>query len=147
LMGARPPASGCRFCQAPKRPELVGVTGGKPASVDVDLVVDELEIFLQLSELDGHLGAVGLKKGEPFFLVAGPGGDQPGVALDRPDRHTRGAQFGADADPLEVFVEVAPPAAGVAGHGGDNQASAFVVAQRMYADPVRRAASAMLTPA
>src|SRR5262249_48925691 len=31
--------------------------------------------------------------------------------------------------------EVAPPAAGVAGHGGDNQASAFVVAQRVHADP------------
>jgi hypothetical protein len=28
------------------RPELVGVAGGEPALVDVDLVIDELQVFL-----------------------------------------------------------------------------------------------------
>jgi hypothetical protein len=53
---------------------LVGVSGGEPASIDVDLVVDELEVFLYLSELGGHLGAVGLHEGKTFLLVAVPGG-------------------------------------------------------------------------
>ena len=35
---------------------MVGVAGGEPASVDVDLVVDELEVFLYLGELGGHAG-------------------------------------------------------------------------------------------
>jgi hypothetical protein len=34
------PAAGC--------PEAVGVAGGDPAAVNVDLVVDELEVFLYL---------------------------------------------------------------------------------------------------
>jgi len=34
----------------------IGVADGEPASVDADLVVDELEVFLYLSELGGHLG-------------------------------------------------------------------------------------------
>src|SRR5437867_1654302 len=82
----------------------------EPTLVDVDLVVDELEVFLQLGELGGHLGAVGLQQGEPFRLVAWPRGYQLGVALDRPG-HAGGPQLGADADPLEVFGLVAPSAA------------------------------------
>ena len=37
-------------------PMAIGVADGEPASVDADLVVDELEVFLYLSELGGHLG-------------------------------------------------------------------------------------------
>ena len=67
------------------RPEPVGVAGGEPAPVDVDLVVDELEVLLELGELGGHVGPVGLQEGEPFLLVAGSGGDELGVAPDGPD--------------------------------------------------------------
>lgn len=42
------------------RPESVGVAGGEPASVDVDLVLDGREVVLNLSELGDHVGAVGL---------------------------------------------------------------------------------------
>src|SRR6266545_1831494 len=91
------------------RPELVGVACLDPAAVDVDLVVDELEIFPQLSELGDHVGAVGLHEGKAFLLVAVPGGDELGVAPDGPDGHTGGPQPGADGDPVQVELVVAPP--------------------------------------
>ena len=43
-------------------------------------MVDELEVFLYLSEPGGHVGAVGLQQGQSFLLVAGPGGNELGVA-------------------------------------------------------------------
>jgi hypothetical protein len=64
---------------------VVGVAGGHPALVNIDLVVDELEAFLTLSELGGHVGAVGLQEDKPFLLVTRPGGDKLGVAPDGPD--------------------------------------------------------------
>src|SRR5205814_607610 len=78
------------------RPQSVGVAGGEPAPVDVDLVVDEPEAVLQLSEPGGHVGAVGLQEGKSFLLVAGPGGYELGVASDGPDRHAGRPQPGAD---------------------------------------------------
>jgi hypothetical protein len=58
---------------------LVGVAGGEPASVDVDLMVDDLEVLLYLSELGGHVGAVGLHESKSFLLVAVPGGYELGL--------------------------------------------------------------------
>src|SRR6266545_4748868 len=136
LSSARPSPELCTSRRlAVGRPQLVGVAGGEPASVDVDLVVDELEVFLYLSELGGHLGAVGLHEGKSFLLVAVPGGYELGVAPDGLDGHAGGPQPGADDDPVEVELVVAPPAAGGAVDGGDDQAGAFVVAQGVHADP------------
>src|SRR6266540_1540568 len=74
LSSARPSPELCTSRRlAVGRPQLVGVAGGEPASVDVDLVVDELEVLLSLSELGGHIGAVGLHEGKSFLLVAVPG--------------------------------------------------------------------------
>lgn len=58
---------------AVERPQLVRVADGEAVSVDVDLVVDEREGFLWLSEIGGHVGAVNLHEGQPLLLVAGPG--------------------------------------------------------------------------
>src|SRR5882762_4515014 len=44
-------------------PITVGVPGGEPASIGVDLVVDELEVFFYLSELGDHVDPVGLHEG------------------------------------------------------------------------------------
>src|SRR2546423_601147 len=77
--------SGNRGIWAPdirRRPIAGGVAGGDPASVDVDLVVDELEVLLHLGQLGGHVGAVRLHELEPFLLVAMPGGYELGVAPD-----------------------------------------------------------------
>jgi len=120
---------------------LIGVAGGESASVDVDLVVYEFEVFLYLGELGGHVGAVGLHEGKSFLLVAVPGGYQLGVAADRLDGHPGGPQLGADGDPLQVELLVAAPSSVVAVDAGDAQAGPFVVAQGVHADP--RAASSL----
>jgi len=91
---------------------LIGVASGESASVDVDLVVYEFEVFLYLGELGGHVGAVGLHEGKSFLLVAVPGGYQLGVAADRLDGHPGGPQLGADGDPLQVELLVAAPSIG-----------------------------------
>jgi hypothetical protein len=98
-------------------------------------VVDDLEVLLQLGELGGHVGAVGLHEGKPFLLVTGSGGYELGVAPDGLDGHAGGPQPGADGNPVEVELVVAPSAAGGAVDGGDDQAGAFVVAQGVHADP------------
>jgi len=114
---------------------LVGVASGEPTSVDVDFVVDELEVFLYLGELGGHVGAVGLHEGKSFLFVAGPGGDELGVAADGLDGHAGGPQLGADGDPVQVELLVAAPSGVVAVDGGDDQARAFVVAQGVRTNP------------
>lgn len=91
---------------------MIGVAGGESASVDVDLVVYEFEVFLYLGELGGHVGTVGLHEGKSFLLVAVPGGYQLGVAADRLDGHPGGPQLGADGDPLQVELLVAAPSIG-----------------------------------
>lgn len=98
---------------------MVGVAGGEPASVDVDLVVDELEIFLYLGEFGGHVCPVGLHEGKPFSLVAVPGGYELGVAADGLDGHAGGPQLGADSDPIQVDLLVAAPSRVVTGDAGD----------------------------
>src|SRR3954451_11762112 len=99
--------SGDRGIWAPdirRRPIAGGVAGGDPASVDVDLVVDELEVLLHLGQLGGDVGAVGLHELEPFLLVAVPGGYELGVAADGLDGHAGGPQLGADDDPVQVLL-------------------------------------------
>jgi len=49
----------------------------------VDLAVDELEVFLYLSEPGGHADAVGLQEGKSFLLVAGPERRRPPWARRR----------------------------------------------------------------
>src|SRR5690242_11842283 len=106
----RGPGNGSAWTrQAAGCPQAVGVAGGEPAAVDADLVVDELEVLPGPGELGGYLGAVGLQEGQPFLFVAGPGGDELGVTPDGPDGHAGGPQPGADDDPVEVELVVAPP--------------------------------------
>jgi NAD(P)-dependent dehydrogenase (short-subunit alcohol dehydrogenase family) len=114
---------------------LVGIAGGQSTSIDIDLVVDECEVFLHLGEFGGDLGAVRLQEGKAFLLVAVSGRDELSVTADGLDGHAGGPQLGADGDPIEVELVVAPPAAGSAVDGGDHQAGTFVVAQGVHADP------------
>ena len=114
---------------------MIGVAGGESAAVYVDLVVDEPEVVCELGDLRGHLFAVGLHKGKSLTLIAVPGRYELRIATDRLDRHAGGPQPGADGDPVEVELPVAPPASGAAINIGDDQAGALVVAQRMSADP------------
>ena len=64
-----------------------------------------------------------------------PGGYELGVASDGLDGHAGGPQLGADDDPIQVKLLVAPPAASGALDGGDYQAGAYVIAQGVHADP------------
>src|SRR5262249_3852412 len=80
-----------------------------------------------LSQLGGHVGAVGLQEGKPLLLVPGPGGYELGVAPDGLDGHAGGAQLGADGNPLQVFVLVAPPAAVGSGDVVNNPTCTLVV--------------------
>jgi hypothetical protein len=98
-------------------------------------VIDELEVLLQFSQLGGHVGAVGFHEGKAFLLVAAPGGHELGVASDGLDGHAGGPQPGADSDPVQVSLPIASPAAIGAVDGGDDQASALVVAQGVDAHP------------
>jgi len=120
---------------AARGPQTVGVAGGEAAPVDADLVIEEGQALPQLGQPGGDLGAVRLQEGEPFRLVAAPCRDELGVAADGPDRHAGGPQPGAHGDPVEVEPVIAPPSAGGAADGGDDQAGALVVAQRVHADP------------
>ena len=86
---------------------MVGVAGGEPASVDVDLVVDELAVLLELSELGGHGGAVGLHQGKSFLLVAVPGGYELGVASDGLDGHA-GTTETVEAAALFILIGAQP---------------------------------------
>lgn len=54
---------------------------------------------------------MGLQEGESFLLVAAPSGDELGIASDGLDGHAGGPQPGADGDPVQVELVVAPPAA------------------------------------
>jgi hypothetical protein len=114
---------------------LVGFAGSQTASVDIDLVIDELEVLLQFGQFGGHVGAEGFHKGKAFLLVAGPGRHELSVASNGLDGHAGGPQPGADSDPVQVLLTVASPAAISAVDRGDDQASALVVAQGVDARP------------
>lgn len=83
-------------------PELVGVAGGKSASVHVDLVVDQFEVLAGLGQLCKDGVTVSFQQGDAFGFVAGSGADELCVAADGLDGHAGGAQFRAYLDPREA---------------------------------------------
>jgi hypothetical protein len=48
---------------ADRCPHLVGLANSQPTPVDVDLVVDELQVFSELIKLGDHVSAVSLQEG------------------------------------------------------------------------------------
>ncbi len=113
---------------------MIGIAGLESSTVDIDLVVDGFEAFLNLCQLGHDIGAMCLHQRQAFLFVARPGGNEFGVAADRPDRHAGRPQFGAHDDPVQVEFVVPAPACGGAVDGGDDQAGAFVIPQRMHTD-------------
>jgi hypothetical protein len=111
--------------------EVAGGALGEAVFVRFDLPADEVEALAQLADLGGHTFSVLTQEIKPFVLVAGSLPDELGIPADPGERHARGAEVGADLQPLEVLVAIDAVPVGPPAHGTGEYALALVEAQRV----------------
>src|SRR6266542_4799169 len=119
---------GCRA------PQGAGSALGDAVFVHFDLPADEVEALAELADLRGHAFPVLAQEIEPFLLVAGSLANELGVPTDPDERHARGAEVGADLQPLDVLLAVDAVPVGAPAHGTGQDAGALVEAQRVDAE-------------
>jgi hypothetical protein len=106
--------------------------------VHANLVCDQVEAVAEPVDLGDQPVLMLAENGEAVRLGAGSAPDQGGVPADLGERHPGGAEPDAVGQPLHVVLGVDATAVGRAHYRGDQDAFAFVEAQRVHAEPGAR---------